>query len=148
MTTTFRQDVRSAFAGLLDSFKAANPTLLQQTYRARPGSFHPPLGYVGLINEPSIQHMSGVRRRQVRVQLVLVQGLYDNAETSDRQDVLADTFLDYLTANPHAINGRSVIDVPSMEDVELTIQAAADKPPLVYAATLVTVESDLVEGRN
>jgi hypothetical protein len=148
MPTTFRSDYRTALATLLDGFKAANPTLVQHVYRARPGSFHPPLAYVGTLNEPAINFTSGTRRRLIRAQFALVQGLYDNAETADRMDVLADAFIDYLTANPHAINSRSVLTPISAEDVELVIPPAGpDKPQLVYAATLLTVESDLVEGR-
>lgn len=147
MSTTFRADLRTALHTLLDSFHTANPTLVQHTYRARPGSFHPPLAYVGLFTEPTIRFTSGLRTRLLRVQLVLVQGLYDNAETADRQDVLADSFLDYLTANPHAVNPRSVLTPTGMEDVELVVPAVGDKPAIPYAATIVTVETDMAEGR-
>lgn len=147
MSTTFRADFRTALAGMLDDFRGANPTLLAQTYRARPASFHPPLAYVGLITEPRIDFTSGLRTRLLRAQLALVQGLYDNAETADRQDALADAFLDYLTARPHAVNNRSVLTALSMEDVELVIEGGEGKQSLVYAATLITVESDIAEGR-
>lgn len=147
MTTTFRHDFRTALASLLDSFRAANTTLLSQTYRARPASFHPPLAYIGTLVEPRIDFTSGLRTRLVRAQIALVQGQYDNAETADRLDVLSDTFLDYLTANPHAINARSVLTPTSAEDVELEIRGTDGKPSVYYAATLVTVESDMAEGR-
>ncbi len=148
MATIFRADFRIGLAALLVAFRAANPMLLAQTYRARPGSFHPPLAYIGLISEPNLNFTSGLRTRLVRAQIALVQGLYDNAETADRQDALADAFLDYLTANPHVINARSVLTPTAMEDVELTIQSNQDQPTLIYAATLVTVESDIAEGRT
>lgn len=148
MATTFRADFRIGLATLLNAFRVANPSLLANTYRARPPSLHPPLAYIGLISEPNLNFTSGLRTRLVRAQIALVQGLYDNTETADRLDILADAFLDYLTANPHVINARSVLTPMTMEDVEFSIQSNQDQPTLIYAATLVTVESDIAEGRT
>lgn len=150
MPTTFRQSKRAGYQTLLEAFMADfNSTALGKekligTFRARPPSFNPPLAYVGTFREPAISHVMGLRTRQTRDELVLVQGLYDNFETVDRQDKLVDAFLDWLTANPHAAGANTVTQAVSTEDVEL--QLKTDAP--VYFATVVVVESDIAEGRD
>lgn len=147
MTTTFRADFRTGVSGLLDDFRTANPTLLSQTYRARPASFHPPLAYIGPVVEPRIDLTVGPVTRLIRAQVALVQGLYDNAETADRLDVLADAFIQYVADHPHAINARSVLVPTQAEDVELEMRGAEGRPSLFYAATLITLESDFASPR-
>lgn len=147
MSTTFRVDFRTGIKTLLDDFRGANPTLLSQTYRARPASFHPPLAYLGPILEPRIDLTVGPTTRLIRAQVALVQGLYDNAETADRLDVLVDTFIQYVADHPHAINARSVLTPTQAEDVELEIRGVDNKPSTFYAATLITLESDFASPR-
>lgn len=147
MATTFRVDFRSGLHTLLDNFRTANPTLLLHTYRARPGSLHPPAAYVGPILEPRIDLTVGPTTRLIRAQVALVQGLYDNAETADRLDVLVDTFIQYVADHPHAINNRSVLVPTQAEDVELEMRGVDNKPSLFYAATLLTLESDFASPR-
>lgn len=130
---TLRVEYRTALAAILDDFRAANPTLLRQTHRARPATFNPPLAYVGPFNEPTIEHETGNRlsRPDLRGSLVLVQGVYDNAESSEKLDVLTDALLVYL-ATQHARVAGQLLEAVSAEDVELNIKEVA------YAATLVT----------
>lgn len=148
MTTTFRQDRRSGYAALLAAFAndynltATSKNKIVQISRVRPATFNPPTVYVGTFTEPTIRHAEGVRNRFARDQLVLVQGLYDNAETADRQDVLVDTFIDWLTAHPEAAGANTVTEAVSTEDVELAIGTIS------YFATIVTVTSDTAEGRD
>lgn len=141
MATTMRAQFRAALVGILEDFQTANPTLLRQTYRARPASFHPPMAYVGPITEPTIQHKFGARRRRLmRAPLLLVEGLYENAETSDRLDVLADAMIDYLTIEHDRVSGRTLLQAVSSEEVELDLGGGT-----IYAATSITVEHDVEE---
>lgn len=134
-----RASFRTALAGILDDFRAANPLLLRQTYRARPATFNPPLAYVGGFSEPTISHQFGAsRRRLIRSSLVLVQGVYENAETADKLDVLADALVTYLTSQHARVSGATLLQATSSEDAELDIGDGAAH----YAATVVTVELD------
>lgn len=133
-TATARQDLRTALAAILDDFRAANPLLVRQTYRARPASFAPPLIYVGNFSEPTIEHEMGNRQvRSLRGQLVIVQGVYENAETADKLDVLADKLLTYLATQASRADATKLLEAISSEDVDLSI---ADT---TYAATIISV---------
>ena len=133
-TATARADLRTALIGILNDFRAANPSLIRQTYRARPATFNPPLAYVGLIQEPTIRHETGNRQvRDLRGQLVLVQGVYENAQTADNLDELADLLLTYLATQASRADATKLLQPISSEDVDLAIGEA------VYAATIVTI---------
>ena len=149
----FRTDARTAFASLLAAFAADFNTTapakskIQSTHRARPGSYRPPCLFVGSIREPRIDHTMGLRERNMTIELVLVQGQYDNEETSDRQDVLVDAFHDWLTARPHAISTNTVMNQVSTEDAEIVI-ATTNGATVRYFATVVSVNADISEARN
>ena len=133
-TATARVKFRSALAGILDDFRIANPTLIRQTYRARPATFNPPLAYVGPFNEPTILHEFGNRQtRSMRGQLVIVEGVYENAETADKLDVLADALLTFLAGEHARADATKLLEPISSEDVDLSIGETT------YAATIVTV---------
>lgn len=133
-TATARQDLRTALAGILEDFRAAHPALIRQTYRARPATFNPPLAYVGPFTEPTIEHEFGNRQtRSMRGQLVIVQGVYENAQTADKLDVLADALLTYLATQHARADATKLLEPISSEDVDLSIGEAT------YAATIVTV---------
>ena len=139
-TATARVDFRTALAGILDDFRLANPTLIRQTYRARPATFNPPLAYVGPFNEPTILHEFGNRQtRSMRGQLVIVEGVYENAETADKLDVLADALITYLTSQHARVSGATLLEAISSEDLDLAIGE------VVYAATLVVIRHNVVE---
>jgi hypothetical protein len=138
--STRRADFRAALAAILEDFRLANPTLLRQTYRARPATFNPPLAYVGLINEPTISHQFGGQRvRDQRGSLIVVQGVYENAETADKLDVLADALITYLTSQHARVSGATLLEPVSSEDVDLAIGE------VTYAATIVVIRHDVVE---
>ena len=138
--STRRAEFRTALAGILTDFHTANPTLLNQTYRARPATFKPPLAYVGGINEPTISHQFGGQRNRIQEStLVLVVGVYENAETSDKLDVLADALITYLTSQHARVSGATLLEAVSSEDVDLAIGEVA------YAATLIRVRHTVVE---
>ena len=148
----FRTDARTAFASLLAAFaadfnaSAPAKSKIQSTHRARPGSYRPPCLYVGEIREPRIEHTMGLRNRDMTIELVLMQGQYDNEQTADRQDVLVDAFHDWLTARPHAIGPNIVMNQVSTDDAEITV--ATNGAPVHYFATVFSVNADISEARN
>lgn len=143
MATSFRSDVRGGLYTLLTGFQTANPTLIEHTYRRRPGSFPDKrTGYVGSMNE-SIRHDSGIRQRTMVPTVVLVLKLSEpSSETADAMDDLVDAFLDYCSARPHAISDNTVTAPTSVEDVELEAEGA------FYPAVVVSFGDTVIqEGR-
>lgn len=137
-----RADFRTALIGILDDWKAANPSLIRQTYRARPASFAPPLAYIGPFSEPTIEFETGnrLKRPDIRASLVVVQGVYENAETADKLDVMADSLLTFLVDQHSRVSGASLLEpVGGLEDVDLTIGDAT------YAATVIPVRLNAVD---
>lgn len=143
VSTTYRADARTAVDGFLTAFQAANPTLLFSTYRARPGSLHPPCAFVGDFREPSIGLDMSIVTRQPQIEVWLVQGEYDNAETMDRQDILVDAFISYLANNPHV--GSGVLISLGTDDREVTLTGPGGSTA-TYLATVVTLGLDIQEG--
>lgn len=148
MATTFRHDLRTALVTTLESFQASwnagkpDREQVHQVYRARPASLHPPCLYVGPFRTARITHSAGVRTRLVQPQVVAVQGIYDNAETVDRQDTLVDALIEHLTTNVRMVT-ETVTQPISDEDVELDLGGGT-----VYFATIITLEGDIAEGRD
>lgn len=138
--STRRAEYRTALFDILTDFQAANPTLLRQVYRARPATYYPPCAYVGGINEPDISHQfGGQRSRTQESTLVLIEGVYENAETADRLDVLADALITYLTSQHARVSGATLLEAVSSEDVDLAIGE------VTYAATLIRVRHNVRE---
>lgn len=140
--STRRTEFRAALAAILDEFRIANPTLLLQTFRARPATFNPPLAYVGPFSEPTIRLETGNRlvRPDLRASLVLVQGVYENAEALDKLDVLADALLTFLVTEHARVGGATLLEpIRGAEDVTLTIAEVS------YAASMIPVRLNAVD---
>lgn len=140
--TTFRSDVRDGIYILLTGYQAANPTLIQHTYRRRPGSFPDKLSaYVGSMPE-SIAHTGGsLSQRTMTPTIVLVMRLSEPShEQSDAMDDLVDGFVTYATARPHAVSNQTVCVPTGVEDVEI------DSEGTLYPAAVVTFSTIALEG--
>lgn len=141
MTTTFRQDARTALFAWLTAFRTANDTKVNTIHKRRPGSVTPPCLFIGALSEPQIVQGEGnVRSRIMAPQVVIVERLINNDESGESMDFLVDAFIDYATANPHFASG--VIEPISTADVEL------DFGGTVYSATVVTLRTGIQELRN
>lgn len=107
MATTFRYDIATAVKTFLDSFKASNPTLLAETFRARPESCASfPYAYVDLRQELGHWPGNGILERRISTGFVVVDQLTNNDEVMVRMDVLVDGLVEALAA----LNGRMTID--------------------------------------
>jgi hypothetical protein len=143
VTSTFRADMRAAGLALLNGFRTATG-LIRQEYDAIPRSFKAPLGFVGDFAEPAISHTMSLRTRTPQMEIVLVVGVYDNAEAAHLQDQIVQGFMDYVSNRPHQVSGATLIQPISTRDTTLTLgvgERAAN-----YRATVVTVEGDIQEG--
>lgn len=142
--TTFRSDVRDGIYALLMGFQSANPTLVEHTYRRRPGSFPDKrTAYVGSMPEV-IAHTGGsLSQRTMTPTVVLVMKLSEPpSETADSMDDLVDGFITYANARPHAVSNQTVCMPTGVEDVELEAEGT------FYPAAVVTFGSIALEGRT
>lgn len=105
MATTFRTDIADGILVVLDAFKAAHPTLLLGTHRARPASM-PDLPAAYIENRPeTVGHSQGVRTRTMSPSVVIVRRITDNAEAMAAFDTLVDLLVDAFTAVPQFAAG-------------------------------------------
>ena len=142
MATSFRADLRAGCKTVIDTYQAANPTLVFHTYDYPPESFHTPCAYVEKAVNESILHDSGTRQRTLRVNVVIVNKLVSNDQATGEQDALVDGLLDGFTAAPHAASSTTVIAPVSVTDTELS-----DANGIKYAAAVITIEGTILEGR-
>lgn len=112
--STFRRDIADGILSMVNTFIAANPSLLVRVYRARPpGLADFPCAYIE--NRPEdVVHDVQTRTRVMSPSLVVVDRITDNAETMLRMDILVDKLLDQITATPQLVlgtihNGRMTI---------------------------------------
>ena len=142
MATSFRQQIRAGCFTVLETFKAANPTLLYEVRDFPPESYHTPLAYVEKAVSETIRHDSGTRQRTVRVNVVIVNKLVSNDQATAEQDALVDGLLDAFTATPRAASNSTVIAPISVSDTELS-----DNNGNRYAAAVIAVEGIELVGR-
>jgi hypothetical protein len=122
MTTTFRQDTVTGIKAILDSFKAANPSLMQETFRVQPPSIIRPTPFAFVELRPEeISHDAGTRERVMSPAIVVVDRWTENDEVMTRFDALVDALVDHITAHPHIAtgivhNGRLTVE-DSLEQV-------------------------------
>lgn len=146
MATTYRVAMRAACFGLLSGFKTANPSLLQNIFRSRPGSLNPPFGYVDMAAE-SLTRTAQLRQRNPRARIFLGAASHDNQETADKEDILVDTFLDYAEAHMQDGGPGTFLQLIGIEDpVELTI-VGSNGQNLLYPAIPFLMEGLILEGR-
>ena len=137
----FRTDFRAGCKDVLDTYSAANPTLLPHVYDYPPESFNTPCAYVEKAVTETYRHTSGLRQRVARVNVVIVNKLVSNDQATDEQDVLLDGLIDAFTADPHAAGATTLLEPVGATDTEL--EASGTR----YAGAVLTIEGSIQEGR-
>lgn len=141
--STFRAQLRAGCKSVLDTYMAANPTLLGATYDYPPESFQTPCAYVEKQVRETLTHLASVRQRTLRVNVVIVNKLMSNDQATAEQDVLVDGLVDAFTATPRAASTTTLI-----EPVEVTLDTEITGGEGVkYAAAIITIEGSIQEGR-
>lgn len=140
----WRVDLRAALWTLVQAFHVAHSTTLRQVHKARPPDFAAlPCLYIGGINSPRITHDAGTRVFDgTLVDLVLIDEISDSIEVADRLDALTDLLVDYLTANPHAVSGLTLVEPVRQTSTEVEVGGVP------YAASVVTISAFMQEGRS
>jgi len=138
--TTARADLRDGLFAYLVALKAANAAMFAgDVHPVRPGSLVPPCAYVGRLDEV-IDQDAQTRTRLFSAEVVLVQRLISPGETGPAMDDMVDTYLDYVTDNPHMAGG--VIEPKSVRDIELDLGGT------IYSASVVGHRLNVMEGRS
>lgn len=144
--STRRAEFRAAQLAILDDFRAAHPTWLRQTHSARPPTFNPPLAYVGPITEPTVTLEFGNRmsRPDLRGQLIIVEGVYENAETMQRLDEKGDALLAYIVTQHDRVSGATLLEpIGGPEDAQLDL--TADGKVIPYMAVIIPIRLNAVD---
>lgn len=115
---------------------------IRQSYPARPATFHPPLVYIGDISE-TLRHSAGVKTIDQRASVVVVRGLYDNAEAVEWRDRAMWSLHEYLSDNHSLISTSTLLEPLGAEDTELDMGNQT-----IYLAGIVTVRHDVALGRD
>jgi hypothetical protein len=142
MPTSFRQQVRAGCLSVLNTYQAANPSLLSTVYDYPPESFATPCAYVDKRVSERLNHSSGIRSRVVSVNVVIVNKLMSNDQVTGEQDVLVDGLLDAFTADPHAASSTTLIEPTAVDDIEIP-----GGEGVRYAGAVITIEGSIQEGR-
>jgi len=138
--TTLRGAARTAAVDLLKDYGASAGVKLQ-TYRARPASIMPPTAFVDVVGEALAYPANVLPQRTIRVQVVLVHGLFDSGEAVDQADAFVDGFVDWVTSDVHAAGGNTTIGVVEVEDDPTFVpEWMAPEKQRTYFATRIVLE--------
>lgn len=111
MPTTFRADTVTGIYNLLVTFAAANPTLLNRAYRARPsGLVDFPSAWVEIQGERVTHDPGQIRWRALQPSVVIVRDAGDNAEDALALDQLVDALMTTFSTHPQFVTGTMSSD--------------------------------------
>lgn len=131
----FRTEIRAAAYALLTGYRTASSDTVQ-IYPGRPMSIYPPIAFIEAINEPSIAYFNGPRTRTPGVELLLIQGIFDNEEAANLQDAFVDGFIDYVTTNKAIAGNGTIVTIDSVEDLPNYQPDWIPNAPFYYASRL------------
>lgn len=145
MSVTFRTDVRNNYVTTLEAFMAANPTLVNRVYRARPPSLAENRWvFVGGITEAIPDMHSGVWQREVNVDILVGQLLGDNVEATDNLEVAADALVEWLSADARA----HVCGLGSEQQPIRSASVEIDEGGVFIPAVAITCRARVQQGRD
>lgn len=141
----FRQDVREGTKNTLLAFAAANSSLVDRVYKARPGALAEGRSlFVGSIAEDMTLD-SGTFGRDVSVEVLAAARFADNQETVDRADELGDAVIEWLAANAraHALGINTLIEPIRSQSVEID-----EGNGIIVPAVAITCRARVLQGRS
>jgi hypothetical protein len=114
----------TATIGLQSASREAAVTMLKDfagyagiglvTYPGRPSRLLPPVAFVDRLTETVTY--TGLRQRNVHVEVVVLHGPFDSADSANQKDRFVDAFMDWVYDNPHAAGANTTIGVVAIED--------------------------------
>ncbi len=140
----FQTAMRAASVAFLEAYKTSASIVLQ-VYPARPRSINPPTAFVDNISE-AIAY-TALNQRTVRVEMVVIHGLFDSKEAADQRDAFVDGLIDYSLDNVHQADPNTTIAVVSTSDEPAYVPDWL-KPQYqrTYYASLLTLEGLALTG--
>lgn len=106
---------RAAAVQLLTDY-AADVGLAMRVWPSRPEAIFPPTAFVDVINEALTGYSRGYRQRRPQVQVLVLHGLFDHADTVRQRDAFVDGFLDWTADRFHAAGANTLIEVSQVVD--------------------------------
>lgn len=106
---------RAAAVQLLADY-AADVGLELRVWPGRPEAVFAPTAFVDAINELLTGYTVTHRQRRVQVQVLVLHGTYDSADTVQQRDAFVDGFLDWVADRYHAAGGNTLIEVSQVSD--------------------------------
>ncbi len=112
----FSEQVRAATVDLLDG-TVASAGIKAQVYRGRPRSVNPPTAFIDVFRE-TFDDYTGViwAARHIRVEVVVLFGLFDSGEAVDQRDRFVDRFYEYALPLYHVAGGNSTFALVEIQD--------------------------------
>lgn len=145
---SFQAAIRAAVVTLLTEY-AADAEITLQVYPGRPLSLYPPSAFVDGIRETIIYSGFTLRQRTPIVEVIVVHGTFDSAETVAQRDAFVDGFLDWVTARYHAAGANTTIGLAGVSDIPSYVPdwLPPDKQR-VFFATQLTLEGLSLDGTS
>jgi hypothetical protein len=118
---------------------AADVGLALRVWPGRPTQLFPPTAFVDAINEVLSDYTVTHRQRRVQVQVLVLHGTYDAADTVQQRDAFVDGFLDWVADRFHAAGGNTLIEATQVVDdpAYLPDWLPADVSRVYYATRIV-----------
>lgn len=114
----FQTAMRAGAVSLLQAYKAdvltTNTAYTLQIYPGRPRSINPPTAFVDRFSEAL--SYTGLTQREPRLDVVVIHGSIDSAETVAQRDAFVDGFIDWALDNVHAAHANTTMTVDAVED--------------------------------
>jgi len=137
---SFREALRSAAVTMLRDY-AIEFGLKLQVYPGRPRTIVTPTAFVDRISESILYLGPTSKQRTPTLQIVVLHGQFDSADSAQQADQFVDTFLDWVTERYHAAGANTLVAVTATEDDPTYVPDW--QPPDVqrtYFATVLTLE--------
>lgn len=110
-----RADARAAAVSLFKAYRE-EAEVGADVYPARPRTLRPPHGFVDRVTETVSYPANVLPQRTVRVEVVIVHGLFDSQDAVNQADAFADGFSGWVTDNVHEAGANTTIGVVSIDD--------------------------------
>lgn len=114
--STFQRDIRAATVQMLQEVKDAANIYLQ-IYPGRPKSIHPPTAFIDGIDETLSSIMVNQLERRPHVNVLVLHGRFDAADTVAQRDSFVDAFVDYVADHYHAAGALTLVGPVDIVDI-------------------------------
>lgn len=142
-TVAFDADMRNAAVTMLRAFKedssySGKPL---SVYEGRPASLRPPHAFVDQIRERISLSGPLMRQRFADLDIVVVHGTFDSADTVAQRDAFVDAFADWILANPHAPGASTLLgdSIAISDEADFVPVWLRPADQISYFATRITV---------